>query len=118
MKKVTLIFAMLVLALGFGVAQAHAALPVVDGAIGGATEWDNVDCGGGPYAYYLDVADPNELDVPNAYDITRVVLLQELSSVSGDGDTTNDGIYILLETVVAPSLVDPDGSSPRAPGRC
>ena len=108
MKKTLLMLSLVVVMLGLGVSQAYAVLPTVNGSIGGATEWDNVNAPAGTaYPYYLEAFDPNEAD--NAFDNTDIghaVLLQELTSVSGDGDFSNDGIYLLIEVYAPPPTLD------------
>ncbi len=107
MKKTLFMLSLVVVMLGLGMSQAYAVLPTVDGTFN-ATEWDNVNFPNATaYPYYLDVLDPNEAD--NAFDntdISRAVVLQELSSISGDLDTTNDGIYILLQVYAPPPTLD------------
>jgi hypothetical protein len=107
MKKTLSILSLIVGVMLFGVSQASAAVPVIDGVLG-AGEWDNVG-----YTYYLAVTDVNEAGVPDQYDIAKVTILQELDAVPGGGTETvagaaNDGIYILIETYASPSLADED----------
>jgi len=92
MKKTLMVLTVLVGVLMFGTSQAFAVVPTIDGSLG-AGEWANT----GVYPYYLEVFDPNEPGIPDNYDIKRVVLLQELTAFSGDGDFTNDGVYLLIE---------------------
>ena len=100
MKRTLCILMMVVGVLTFGMTKAYAA-PTVDGLLGGG-EWANAG-----YPYYLEVGDPNEPD--NQFDntdISHAVLLQELTSFSGDADFTNDGIYLLLEVYAPPPTLD------------
>lgn len=83
------------------------AVPVIDGAITSGTEWSNAG-----YPYYLELFDVNEAAILDSYDISHAVLLQELTSFSGDGDFTNDGVYLLIETYASASLADQDGAAP------
>ncbi|MBI1977867.1 MAG: hypothetical protein HYS55_03860 [Candidatus Omnitrophica bacterium] len=102
MKKALLMLSLVVVMLSLGMSQAYATLPTVNGTLA-AGEWDSL----GPYPYYLEVFDPNEAD--NAFDntdISHAVLFQELTSVSGDADFTNDGIYLLLEVYAPPPTLD------------
>ena len=86
------------------------AVPTVNGTISPATEWDNAG-----YNYFLNVADPNEADVPDQYDIKSVTLLQEIEGFgNGDGNAANDGVYLLIETYGTPSLVDQGAGLPFA----
>jgi hypothetical protein len=101
MKKTLLMLSLIVGVLSLGITQAYAAVPVIDG-FKGVGEWANTG-----YPYYLEAFDPNEAD--NAFDNTDIshgVLLQELTSVSGDGDFSNDGIYLLLEVYAPPPTLD------------
>lgn len=108
MKKTLFMLSLVVVMLGLGMSQAYAVVPVIDGFLG-AGEWDNVG-----YTYYLNVTDPNEVDVvPDSMDIARVTLLQELDAVSGGTETVagagNDGVYLLVEVFGTPTtLEDPD----------
>ena len=85
------------------------AVPSINGAIAGA-EWANTG-----YNYFLEVFDPNEAGIPDSYDISRVVLLQDIEGFGfGDGNPANDGIYLLIETFDTPSLVDTGLGDPPA----
>lgn len=97
MKK-TLIALMFVIVTGltFGATQAQA-VPVIDGVLG-VGEWDNTG-----YSFYLQAFGPNNAGIPDSYDIFRAVLLQEFTGGA------SDGVYLLVETYAAPSLVDLDG---------
>lgn len=119
MKKLMQLMFLMIGIVVLSASSAHAAVPLISGTLGdgglGAGEFLNdSDPGIGvtPYPYYLEVFDVNEsngdpdLNIPDAYDIKRVVLLQELSSFSGDGDAANDGIYLLIETYAPHSLAD------------
>ncbi len=113
MKK-TLWFLILIMGmLTLGVSHSYAVVPIIDGSASSfAGEWTNDSGGSTPYPYFLEVFDPNELAIPDAYDIKHAVLLQELTSFSGDGNFANDGIYLLIETYANPSLEDLDHSTP------
>jgi len=107
MKKTLWILALAVGMLTFGANQGYATTPTANGTILDAFEWDNIDSGGGAYPFYLSVTDPNEGD--NQFDntdISRAVVLQELTSFSGDGNFMNDGIYILIEVYAPPPTLD------------
>jgi hypothetical protein len=116
MKKVFSLMMLLAGVFVFGAVDAQAALVVSIDGTEGAGEWSNAG-----YPYYLEVTDPNEFDanpalnIPDAYDIKRMVLFQELDGFGGDGDASNDGIYLLIETYAKPSLVDltPGGAKAR-----
>ena len=112
MKKALLMLSLVVAVLALGASQAYATLPVIDGVISDAFEWDNINTPAGvAYPYHLVVTDPNEAD--NAFDntdISRGVVLQELTSFSGDATFGNDGIYILLEVYAPPPTLDWDPS--------
>jgi len=121
MKKTMSILALLAGVMFYGVSSAYAVVPAIDGTASSfAGEWTNNSGGGNAYPYYLEVFDINEVlgnnpdgNIPDAYDIRRAVLLQELSSFSGDGNAANDGVYLLIEVYANhPSLVDPDASTP------
>lgn len=108
MKKTIIALALIIGLFAFGT-QASAALVVnINGGIDG-NEWD---ANPATQAFYLRVIDPNEsnanpnYDIPDAYDISRVTVLQELDAFGGDSDPTNDGVYLLIETYAAPSLAD------------
>ena len=102
---------MLVLSLMLGMflvtSPAFAAVPVIDGLLSpNISEWDN-----NSYEYYLSVTDANEGGITDTYDISTVVLLQEL----GNGDPAKDGVYFMLTTYATPpSLVDVDQTAVRA----
>lgn len=107
MKKALSIFALTLGIACFASASAYA-VPAVNGTLG-AGEWDNTG-----YNYYLQISDPNELDVPDAYDIKSVTILQEIEGFGfGDANAANDGIYILIETYADPSMVDLLPGAPR-----
>ena len=112
MKKMLLMLSFVAVMLGLGMSQAYA-IPVTDGT-NSAGEWLNAATTG-PYPYFLEVTDPDELDnqIQNM-DISHAVVLQELNIFNGDGDPDvnppitggaagdNDGIYILLEVYGPP----------------
>src|SRR3989338_4557653 len=109
MKKIVIKLMMLlaISVVALGVSSVYAAVPSINGTVG-ATEWDNA-----PYPYYLNLTDPNDVgigddNIPDSYDISRVVLLQELDAYGGDGTAANDGVYLLIETYASPSFVDVD----------
>ncbi|MDD4861203.1 MAG: PEP-CTERM sorting domain-containing protein [Candidatus Omnitrophica bacterium] len=113
MKRTMLILPLVVLVgLVIGVAQAYAAVPTINGLLGAGgdiTEWNNKTPVA--YPYYLDIPDPQEAGILAAYNIERVILLQELDAFGGDGDGgNNDGVYLLIQTYATPSLVDQDGA--------
>jgi hypothetical protein len=100
MKKLSMLM-LFVGILALGVANAYA-VPTIDGTLA-ANEWDNT----GSYPYYLQVGDPNEADNQfNNMDIKNIVLLQELTAFSGDANTANDGVYLLIETYVNPPSLE------------
>ncbi len=107
MKKTLLMLSLVAAVLFLGVSQGFALAPTIDGSFN-ALEWDNVNAPNGTAnPYYLTVNDPNEVD--NAFDntdISNAVVLQELTSFSGDGNTANDGIYILLQVYAPPPTLD------------
>jgi hypothetical protein len=85
------------------------AIPFVDGNFSpNPGEWANPV--GNPYPFYLEVYDSNETDNQiDEMDMSHVVLLQNLQTITGQGaGTTNDGLYLLIETFVTPSLQYPD----------
>lgn len=105
MTKQIKMLAMLLGIVALGVSSAYA-VPTIDGTFT-AGEWDNAG-----YSYYLDVTDPNEAGIPEVYDISHVVLFQEFNGLAlPDAD---DGIYLLIETFAAPSLVDAGAGAPPA----
>ena len=108
MKKINALSALVFGALLMGLSSsAYAVLPTIDGAISPANEWAN-----NGYAYYLDVTDPNEAGISNSYDIKHVILFQEYNGLAlPDAD---DGIYLLIETFAAPTLVDQSAGDPGA----
>jgi hypothetical protein len=124
MKK-TLSFSLLMAGMLLLASSQASAAPVVDGfvgvhpSLGAGAEWANTNFpAGSAYPYYLEVFDPNEADnVVDNMDISHVVLLQELTACgipascapfsSGDGDFSNDGIYLLIETYTTPPSLDP-----------
>ena len=79
-------------------ARTASAVPLIDGAIG-VGEWD---------AAFVIGGDPNEVGIPDSYDLSGIRVLQD---VSGDAD---DGLYVLLTTYAAPSLVDSGVGPPPA----
>lgn len=95
---------MLLMALGcfFGLSSvASAAVPVIDGLLGAGgdiTEWANDPS----YEYYLDISDVDEAGISASYDLERIILLQEL----GNGDSSKDGVYLMIKTYGTPSLTD------------
>jgi hypothetical protein len=126
MKKLFTLFSLVAVLFALGTVQAYAAVPMIDGTSSsvlgdGATEWSNDRDGlGTPWTYYLEVFDINENavnnpfgDIPDAYDIRRAVVIQELDDFGGDGNPANDGIYLLVETYgTYPSIIDNDGLGP------
>lgn len=74
------------------------AVPVIDGTLG-AGEWDG---------FFLSGGDPNEVAIPDSYDLSGMRMIQESS---GGG---SDGVYVLLTTYAAPSLVDTGVGPPPA----
>ena len=81
-----------VLAIGLlAFARPALAVPVIDGALG-IGEWDGAILAGG---------DPDEVLIPDAYDLSGIKIVQDFVGPPGD-----DGIYILLTTYAAPTLVD------------
>jgi hypothetical protein len=108
MKKTAGLLAMIAGLLVTGMSSAYA-VPVINGTIAPATEWNNTG-----YSYYLNVSDPNEALIPDAYDIENVVLLQEIEGFGfGDSNAANDGIYLLVETFAAPSFIDATLGGPK-----
>ncbi len=102
MKKTLSLFALIAGLVILSSARAYAAVPVIDGSVSPATEWDNTG-----YNYYLNISDPNEVDVPDSYDIASATLLQEIEGFGfGDSNAANDGIYLLITTYATPSFVD------------
>lgn len=118
MKK-TLMLVMLVLSvITFGAGQAFAVTVVPDvsnGAFNSLTEWANQN-----FPYYMEVLDGNELAIPDAYDIKRVVLLQEHEGFAAlgydsSGVAGDDGIYLMIETWAAATMqeyVNPPAPDP------
>lgn len=107
-KLMTVLFLVAVFAV-CGSVNAFAAVPTIDGSLGGG-EWANITTNG-KYPFYLDVIDPNESDNQiDEMDMSHVVLLQNLNYLTGEGavDGTNDGLYLLIETYKTPSLQYPD----------
>jgi len=122
MKRTMLTLAIVVGLLVVGLAQAYAAVPAINGTVA-AGEWDNVPVTTvGGYLYYLDVPDPNEPLITDNYDLERAVVLQHLDYYnpgavglpSTDGNTANDGVYVLIKTYATPSLVDANSNGTRA----
>lgn len=114
MKK-TLIALLVVFGIFAVSSPAQAVLPTIDGLFTAPGEWDNAG-----FTYYLNAIDPNEEGViPDAMDIFRVTLLQELDPAfggTGDGDPSNDGVYLMVQTWATPlTLEDPDGSAASTP---
>ncbi|HTL48452.1 MAG TPA: PEP-CTERM sorting domain-containing protein [Verrucomicrobiae bacterium] len=108
MKKTAGLLAMIAGVLMMGMSSAYA-VPVINGAIAPATEWNNTG-----YNYYLNVSDVNEALIPDQYDIKNVTLLQEIEGFGfGDSNAANDGIYLLVETYAAPSFVDETLGGPK-----
>ncbi len=109
MKKTLLMLSLVAAVMFLGVSQGFALAPTIDGTFN-ALEWDNVNAPNGTaHPYYLSVNDPNEAD--NAFDntdISNAVVLQELTSFSGDANFANDGIYILLQVYAPPPTLDWD----------
>src|SRR3990167_3777461 len=103
MKKTLLMLSLVVVMLGVGMSQAYAVVPTINGVLGGGadiSEWAN-----NSYEYYLAVTDVNEVGITDNYDISDVVLLQEL----GNGDASKNGVYFMLTTYATPpSLIDVD----------
>lgn len=65
-----------------------AAVPVIDGVIGGG-EWDGFIAGG---------LDPNEVGIPDAYDLREIRIVQESSGGA------SDGLYFLFRTYGVPTF--------------
>lgn len=97
MKKT--MYVLLVMAmLGFlAPTQAHAV--IIDGMIG-AGEWDF------PIALGTD---PNEVLIPDSYDLSEMRVI-----LDSTGPAADDGVYVLLQTYAAPSLIDTGVGSPPA----
>ena len=94
-KRITVLVIGL-LALSVGPALA---VPVIDGVITG-TEWD---------AFVMQGFDLPEALIPDSYDLTEMRVITESGGAAAD-----DGLYILLKTVAAPSLVDTGVGPPPA----
>ena len=90
--------ALLIGLLTLGVKAASAAVPVIDGTITG-TEWDT---------FVLSGSDVNEGGISDAYDISGIKLITD------DDGGADDGLYILLTSYAAPSLVDTGVGFPPA----
>ncbi len=110
MKKTLFMLSLIMGLLSLGLSHQAFAAPTIDGVLG-AGEWANINTPNNTaYPYYLSVNDPNEAD--NAFDntdISNAVVLQELTSFSGDGPIpgfTNDGVYILLQVYAPPPTLD------------
>ena len=74
------------------------AVPVIDG-IFTAGEWDG---------FIAQGFDPNEALIPDSYDLSNMrVILENTGGAS-------DGLYVLLQTYAAPSLVDTGIGPPPA----
>lgn len=95
MKKAMLVLVLLMVGLSFGLSNAMAVTPTIDGAFSGA-EWANQG-----YAAYLNVTSVNDGAIPDGYDIEQVVLLQNLNG--GDGPV---GVYLAVNTYASPLLTD------------
>lgn len=93
-KTMLLIVAVLILSAGNAFA-----FPTIDG-IASAGEWTT--------GLLLNAGDPNEVGIPDSYDISRVKIISE--SISG----ANDGFYFLWQLNGTPSFttLDPLGSMP------
>jgi hypothetical protein len=78
------------------------AVPTINGTAS-AGEWTN---SGSPY--FLQMADPDEALIPQDWDISNVVFMQELDAFGGDGNPANDGMYLLIETYGNATLRDHD----------
>lgn len=68
------------------------AVPTIDGTFTGGEGWES---------FILFGSDINEAGIPDSYDIKEIRFVQELGGAPAD-----DGLYILLQTYAAPSLVD------------
>ncbi len=90
MKKTLLVLGLLVGSLSFA-SQAHA-VPVIDGTFTGGEGWES---------FALLGTDINEVLIPDAYDLSELRFVTELGGAASD-----DGLYILIKTHAAPSLVD------------
>jgi len=100
MERVRWMFTVGLLVLALAVQTAPAlALPTIDGAIG-VGEW---------LGAFLVGGDGNEGTIPDAYDLSGMVLISELGGAAAD-----DGLYVLITTYAAPSLVDLGIGVPRA----
>lgn len=110
MKKALFMLSLVAVMLGLGISQVQAAVPTINGLLGAGadlTEWNN----DASYEYYLHVLDDNEVGIADTYDISHVVLLQEL----GNADSAKDGVYFMLTTYATPpSLIDADQTAVRA----
>jgi hypothetical protein len=106
MKKTISSIIMVVGFLTIGMTQAFA-VPVIDGLLTVAGEWDNVG-----YPFFRHETSPNNPAIPDQYDLKSATLLQELDAFGGDGIASNDGVYLRIETYANPSLVDADGGIP------
>lgn len=71
--------------------NAFAVVPTIDGILT-VGEWD---------AFIAEGFDPNEALIPNAYDLSHMKVF-----IEDTGSASDDGVYVLLETYAAPSLVD------------
>ncbi len=91
------IFVMLALVTVFGVSRAYA-VPTIDGAFG-VGEWNG---------FVAQGFDPNEAAIPDAYDLSEMRVIFENSGGA------SDGVYVLLQTYAAPSLVDTGVGDPPA----
>ena len=79
--------------------EAVGAVPAIDGLLG-VGEWSGA---------ILSGTDPNEALIPDSYDLSGIVLIQEMGGAAAD-----DGLYILITTYAAPSLVDSGVGPPPA----
>lgn len=83
---------------GLGARNAFAVIPTIDG-IFSVGEWDG---------FIGQGFDPNEAAIPDAYDLSEMRLIFE------DTGGASDGLYALLLTYAAPSLVDTGVGPPPA----
>lgn len=85
-----MVLAMGLLTLGLST-SAYAAIPTLDGMIG-LGEWALAD-------QFTSASDPNEGDIPDQYDIRRLLVQHE------DSSTPDDGLYFRVDTFDDPTLV-------------
>lgn len=91
----------IILVVGFvilGTSQGYAVVPTIDGAFG-VGEWDG---------FVAQGFDGNEVLIPDAYDLKEMRLIFE------DTGGASDGLYALILTWAAPSLVDTGLGPPPA----